>query len=158
MTTRSSPKVQPTSSSPVSPSKCGIADCTPDANESCMSRLSTMHPTFSSTIKRISQITNSIERQDYVLNLFDKMEDADVDPEDYYDQVTDDDAQAASLRDSPEARAYLSEVTLIDVVHVCQEIVVPGTYAQALDPSNEFHKEWRFAAERELKSLTDNCT
>ena len=70
------------------------------------------------------------------------MEDADVDPEDYYDQVTDADAQAVSLRDLPKAHAYLSEVTLTDFVQVCQEIVVPRTYAQdAVDPSNEFHKE-----------------
>ena len=64
--------------------------------------------------------------------------------------MTDADAQAASLRDSPEPQAYLSEVTLTDDVHVCQEVVVPRTYAQAVDPSNEFHKEWRFAEEREL--------
>jgi hypothetical protein len=42
-----------------------------------------MHPSFSSDINRISRISDSTERQDYVLNLFDKMEDADVDPEDY---------------------------------------------------------------------------
>ena len=47
---------------------------------------------------------------------------------------------------------------LTDVVQVCQEIVVPRTYAHAIDPSNEFHKEWRLSAEKELQSLTDNCT
>jgi hypothetical protein len=97
-TSRSSPKVQPTILSPVFPSRCVIANCTPDANESCMSRLTTMHPTFSLDIKRISQITDSTERQDYVLNVFEKIEDADVDPEDYYDQVIDANAQAVSLR------------------------------------------------------------
>jgi hypothetical protein len=131
-------------------SDCVTTGCTPDAVESCVSSLSTMHHTFSSDIKRISQITDSIERRDYVLNLFEKMEDANVDPEDYYDQVTDVDAQAVSLAESPEAHAYLSEVTLTDGVHVFQEINVPRTYAQAVDPSNEFHAEWRVAAEREL--------
>ena len=98
------------------PSKCVNAECTLDATESCVSRLYAMHPTFSSDIKRISQIPYSTERQDYVLNLFEKMENGDVDPEDYYDQVTDDDAQAQTLRELPEVQAYLSEVTLTDVV------------------------------------------
>ena len=69
------------------------------------------------------------------------MEDANVDPEDYYDQMTDVDAQAVSLAESPEAHAYLSEVTLTDRVKVCQEINVPRTYAQAVDPSNKFHTQ-----------------
>ena len=158
MTTRSSSKLQPTTPSPVFPSKCVNAECALDVTESCVSRPSASHPTFSSYIQRISQILDSTERQDYVLNLFEKMENADVDPKDYYDQVTDVDAQAHALRESPEVQAYLSEVPLTDVVQVCQEIDVPRTYAQAIDPSNEFHKEWRLAAERELQSLMDNCT
>ena len=56
-----------------------------------------MHPTFSSNIQCITKITYSTERQDYVLNMFEKMEDANVDPKDYYDRVMDVDAQAASL-------------------------------------------------------------
>jgi hypothetical protein len=67
------------------------------------------------------------------------MEDANVDPENYYNKVTNDDAQAASLKELPEAEAYMSEVTLKDSVHVCPEINVPRTYAQAVDPSNAFH-------------------
>ena len=41
---------------------------------------------------------------------------------------------------------------------MCQEIVEPRSYAQAVDPSNAFHKEWHSAPRRELKSLTDNHT
>ena len=67
------------------------------------------------------------------------MGDANVDPEDYYDRVTDADAQAASLTESPEAQAYLLEVTLTDNVRLCPESNVPRTYAQAVDPSNEFN-------------------
>jgi hypothetical protein len=140
-TTRSSSKVQPTSLSPVFHPDCVTTERTPDAADSCVSSLSTMHPTFSSDIKRISQITDSTERHYYVLNMFEKMEDANVDPEDYYDQVTDVDAHAISLTKSPEAQVYLSEVAPTNVVQVCQEINVPCTYAQAADPSNEFHAE-----------------
>jgi hypothetical protein len=53
--------------------------------------------TFYSDIHRITQITDSIERQDYVLNLFDKMDDADIDPKDYYGMTTNADAHADSL-------------------------------------------------------------
>jgi hypothetical protein len=52
----------------------------------------------------------------------------------------------------------LSEVILGVVAQVCQEIVEPRSYAQAVNPSNAFHKEWHSAANRELKSLTDNHT
>jgi hypothetical protein len=52
----------------------------------------------------------------------------------------------------------LSEVTPTDVVQVCQEINVPRTYAQAVDPNNAHQAEWRVAIERELNSLTDNST
>jgi hypothetical protein len=128
-TTRSSSKVQPITPSPVFPSKSVNVECTPDATESCVLRLSAMHPTFSLDIKRISQIPDSTERQDYVLNFFEKMENADVDPKDYYEQVTDANAQAQALRESPEVQACLSEVTLTDDVVVCQEIVVPRAYA-----------------------------
>ena len=86
------------------------------------------------------------------------MDDANVDPEEYCDRVTDADAQAASLTESPEAQAYLSEVTLIDSVRLCPENNVPRTYAQAVDPSNEFNTEWREATERELSSITHNGT
>jgi hypothetical protein len=103
-----------------------------------------MHPSFSSDINRISQNSDSTKRHDYVLNLFDKMEDVDVDLEDYYDQVTDADAPAASLTES----------SIATDVHVCPEITVPRTYTQAVDPINEFHMQWRFAAEKELRSLT----
>jgi hypothetical protein len=72
--------------------------------------------------------------------------------------VTDADAQAASLTESPEPQAYLSEVPIADVVQVCPEITLPRTYAQAVDPSNEFHMKWRSATEKELRSLTDNQT
>jgi len=156
--TRSFTKVELTSLSPVFSLDCVTTGCTPDVTKSCVSSISTMHSTFSPDINRISQITYSTERQDYVLNMFDQMEDVDVDLEDYYDLVTNDDAQAASLTDSPEAHAYLSEVSITHVVQVCPEIIVPRTYAQAVDPGNEFHTEWRFAAERELQSLTDNRT
>ncbi len=67
------------------------------------------------------------------------MGDANVDPEDYYDRVTDADAQAASLTKTTEAQAYMSEVTLADSVRLCPESNVPRTYAQAVDPSNEFN-------------------
>jgi hypothetical protein len=82
-----------------------------------------MHPTFSSDIQCITKITDSTERQDYVLNLIEKMEDANVDHEDYYDRVIDVDAQAASLTESPEAQAYLSVVILTSAAQLCQEIV-----------------------------------
>ena len=72
--------------------------------------------------------------------------------------MTDDDAQAASLTESPEAQTYLSEVTLTNSVRLCPKINVPRTYAQAVDPINEFHTEWRASTERELHSLTSNCT
>ncbi len=101
--TRSSLDAQITSLSPLFPSNCISAGCAPGVTESCVSSPSTIHLTFSSDIQRITQITDSAERRDYVLNLFEKMEDANVDPEDYYDRVIDADAQAALLTESPEA-------------------------------------------------------
>jgi hypothetical protein len=50
----------------------------------------------------------------------------------------------------------LSEVTLTDYVSTGQKIVEPKTYAQAVDPSNNFHWEWHSATEKELNSLTEN--
>jgi len=80
---RSSSKEQFTSLSPLFPTTNCISDgCTPDTIESCVSSLSFMHPTFSSNIQGIIKITYSTERQDYVLDLFEKMEDANFDHED----------------------------------------------------------------------------
>ncbi len=84
-----------------------IKECTPDVNESNFTSLDKTPSTLSSYIHRINQITYSGERQDYVLNLFDKMNDVDMDPEDYYDIMTDVDAHGDSLVESPESQAYL---------------------------------------------------
>ena len=96
--------------------------------------------TFSSDIHRITQITYSTERQDYVLNLFDKLDDADIDHEDDYGMMTYADAHTDSLVESPEPQAYFSRVTVTDDVTLSQEIVEPRTYAQAVHPSNTFHR------------------
>ena len=112
--------------------------------------------TFSLDIHHISQIPDYIERQNYVLNLFDKMNDADIDLEDYYGMMTTADAYANSLVDSPEPQPYLSQVNVTDDVTLSQEIVEHRAYAQAVYPSNTFHREWQFAVEKELNSLTEN--
>jgi hypothetical protein len=52
----------------------------------------------------------------------------------------------------------LSQVNVTDNVTLSQEIVEPKIYAQAVHPSNIFHREWQFAAEKELNSLTTNNT
>jgi len=77
-----------------------------------------------------------------------------MDLEDYYGMMTDADAHVDSLAESPEPQAYLSHVAVIDDVTLSQEIVEPRTYAQAVNPSNKFHKEWQSPAEKELNSLT----
>jgi hypothetical protein len=56
--------------------------------------------------------------------------------------ITDADAYADSLVDSTEPQAYLLDLIDIDDVTLRQEIVEPRTYAQAVNPSNTFHKEW----------------
>ena len=84
------------------------------------------------------------------------MDDANVDRADYYDVMTYADAQANSLVASPEPQAYLSEVPLIDDVLQIKKIIVPRMHSQNVNPSNEFHKEWQSAAEKELCSLTEN--
>ena len=59
------------------------------------------------------------------------MDDADIDPDEYYDMITDADAHADSLVDSPEPQAYFSQVTITDDVTLRQEIVEPrGAYLQ----------------------------
>jgi hypothetical protein len=85
--------------------------------------------TFSSDIHRISQISDSNERQYYVLNLFDKMDDVDMDLEDFDVIMTNVDAHADSLVDSPESQAYLSQITVADDVKLSQEVAEPITYA-----------------------------
>jgi hypothetical protein len=64
------------------------------------------------------------------------MDDAYIDPKDYYDMMADADAHAHSLVESHEPQAYLSEVTLIDDASSSLKIIEPRTYAQAVDPSN----------------------
>jgi hypothetical protein len=81
-----------------------------------------------------------------------------MDHEDYYDIMTDVDAHANSLVESPEPQVYLPEVNLIDIVSSGQEIVEPRTHAQAVDPSNKFHKERHSIAKKEVNSLTENNT
>ena len=39
-----------------------------------------------------------------------------------------------------------------------QEFVEPRSYAHAVNPSNKFHKEWQFAVQKKLNSLTTNNT
>jgi len=121
------------------------------SDESCNT---TPLATFTSDIHRISQILDSIERQNYVLNLFDKMDDVDIEPEDYYGVITCADAHADSLVNSPDPQAYLSQVNIIVDAMSSQEMVESRTYAQAVYPSNTFHREWQFAAKKELNSLT----
>ena len=77
---------------------CGSVSngCTPEVNESSVASLEKTPPTFSSHIHRINHTTNYVERQDYVLNLFDKMDDAEMVPEEYYDMIKDADAQTYS--------------------------------------------------------------
>ncbi len=72
--------------------------------------------------------------------------------------VTDVDAHADSLVDFPEPQAYFSHVTVTNTFTSRQEIVEPRTYAQAIHPSNKFHKEWQFANGKELDSFTQNNT
>ena len=69
------------------------------------------------------------------------MDDADIDPEKYYDLITDADAHADSLVKSPEPQAYLSQAAVIDDVTLRHKIIEPKTYAQAVHPSNTFHWE-----------------
>jgi len=104
--------------------------------------------TSSFDIHRINQVTDYVEHQDYVLNLFDRMGDADIDPEEYYGMITYADAHADSLVDSPEPQAYFSQVTVTDDVTLRQEIVKPRTYAQTIHPRNTFHREWQTATEK----------
>ncbi len=61
-----------------------------------------MIPSFSLDICHINQITHSVERNEYVLNLFKKMDDGGNDIKDYYDIMANDDAHADSLVESPE--------------------------------------------------------
>jgi hypothetical protein len=86
------------------------------------------------------------------------MDEADIDPEDYYDVMADVDAQANSLIESPEPQAYLSEVTLVDDALCNQEIIKPRSYAQIVDSSNIFYKKWQFAVKKKLNPLTENNT
>ena len=90
--------------------------CTPDDNELNSICFKGTPPTFSSDIQRIHKIKDFNERKDYALNSFDKMEDADMESEDYYDVMTYDDAHANSLVESPETQAYLSKVNLCVIV------------------------------------------
>ena len=77
----------------------------------------------------------------YVLNLFEQIDNVDIDPKDYYDMMANVDAQVNSQVESPEPQAYVSEVTAIDDASSSLEIVEPRTHAQAVDPRNELHKE-----------------
>ena len=87
--------------------------------------------------------------------MFDKRDDVDMDPGDYYGMIIDVDAHANSLVEAPEPQAYLSQVTLIDDVTLSQEIVETRTYAQAVNSSDTLHKEWQFASEKDLNSLKE---
>jgi hypothetical protein len=57
------------------------------------------------------------------------MDDAAIDPQDYYDVMAYADAQTNSLIESPEPQAYLSKVTIIDDASSSNEIIEPRTYA-----------------------------
>ena len=81
---------------------CDVSNCNKSTNDVSSVEIDHTTPhTLSSDIHRISQILDSIERQNYVLNLFDKMDDVDLDPEDYYGMMIEADAHADSLADSP---------------------------------------------------------
>jgi hypothetical protein len=67
---------------------------TPEVLKSSAASLKKTPLTFSSNIHRINQITDYVERQDYALNLFDNMDDVDMDPADYYNMMTNVDAHA----------------------------------------------------------------
>jgi hypothetical protein len=71
-------------------------------------------PTYSSDICRIKQIHDSSDQNDYIQNLFEEMDDARVNHEDYYHIMVDVDAHANSLVESLKPHAYLSEVNIID--------------------------------------------
>jgi hypothetical protein len=76
--------------------------------------------TFSSEIHGTNQITNSIERQDYALNLFDKMDDVDMGFGNLYGIKTNADAHADSLVESLESQAYLSQVSVTNNITLSQ--------------------------------------
>jgi len=56
------------------------------------------------------------------------MDEADMDPGDYYDVTIYVDAHANSIGESPEPQAYPSKVPLTDNVLSSQEIIEPRTY------------------------------
>jgi hypothetical protein len=114
--------------------------------------------TFSSDIHQIPQITDYVDQHDYVLNILEIIDDADINHEDYYDVMADVDAQANSLIESTQPQVYLSEVTLVDDASPSPKIIEPRSYAQVVDSSNIYHKEWQSAIDKELKSLTENNT
>ena len=99
---------------------------TPEVDESSsVASLEKTPLTSSSDIHRINQITYFIEQHDYVLDLFDKMDDAYMDPADYLVVIIYVDAHTNSLVESPEPQAYMSIVTIIDDVSSGQEIIEP---------------------------------
>ena len=68
----------------------------------------------------------------------------------YYGMMTEVDAHADSLVDSPKPQAYFSKITGHDDVTFSQEIVEPRTYAHAVHPSNTCHREWQSMLKRKL--------
>jgi hypothetical protein len=56
----------------------------PDVNESSVASLERTPLTFSSNVHQIHHIIDLVARRDYVLNLFEKIDYVDVDPEDCY--------------------------------------------------------------------------
>jgi hypothetical protein len=104
--------------------------CTPEVGESSVASLEKTPLIFSSNIHHINQSTNFVERQDCVLNLFDRFYDVDMDRKDYYDMMANADAHADdSPSESPESQAYLTKLTFTNGVSSGQEIIEPRMYA-----------------------------
>jgi hypothetical protein len=122
---------------------CGVNNYSKSADDvSSVESGNTTPLTCASYIHCITPIPDSIERQDYVLNLFHKVDDADIDLEDYCGIMAEADAHHAdSFVDSPEPQAYFSEVNITDDITLSHEIVEPRMYAQAVHSSNTFHRE-----------------
>jgi len=112
---------------------------------------------LSSSICHIRGIQNTDERHDYVLNLFDKLDDAELDPEDLHDKFADAGDHAVSLNISLEPQTFFPHADVVESITLSHEIVEPKIYALAVQPTHEFHKEWNATTtNREVKSLTDN--
>jgi hypothetical protein len=74
-------KVKFTGPSNLVNSICASIGCTPDVNDPLITSFNKTTPTFSLDILRINQVTHYVERQEYVLNMFDNMDGVDIDPD-----------------------------------------------------------------------------